>query len=124
MTTWFAPEIEGSLSAGARSRLVWPERGRWIDMVETDPDRRVSFRWAWLRGDANVTEVTLDIAPRGYGSRVVLQDGPFDVTQESQLDAYAASLEGWTEALANLRSVLDFSVDIRRVRGLTLSGPR
>jgi hypothetical protein len=30
------------------------------------------------------------------------------------LDAYGECLEGWGEALANMRAVVDFSVDLRR----------
>jgi hypothetical protein len=59
---------------------------------------------------------TVTITPRGYGSTVTLEDGPFDLTQPGVLDAYTECLEGWGEALAHLRAIVDFSVDLRRYR--------
>ena len=47
---------------------------------------------------------------------MTLEDGPFDLTQPGVLDAYAECLSGWGERLANLRAVVDFSIDLRRYR--------
>ena len=63
-----------------------------------------------------MTTVTVTITPRGYGSLVTLEDGPFDLTRPRVLDAYGECLEGWGEALSNMRAVVDYSVDLRRYR--------
>jgi hypothetical protein len=49
----------------------------------------------------------------GYGTLLTLTDGPFDLRVPGVLDAYAEALEGWGEALAWLRGVVDFSSDLR-----------
>lgn len=124
ITAWFAPDVAGSLALGTRSTLMWPERSLWIDVLEQEPDRRFRFRWAWLEGEDTGTEVRVDLEPRGYGTRLVLRDGPFELEREGGLDAWAEAIEGWVEALANLRAQLDFSVDLRRLRGRAGAGPR
>jgi len=114
MTTWFAPRVEGSLAVDTRSVLVWSDRRVWLDMQEAEPYQRVRFRWAWQPHDAMATEVTVDILPQGYGTRLTVHDGPFELATSDGLDAWAEAIEGWAEALANLRAQLDFSVDLRR----------
>jgi hypothetical protein len=49
----------------------------------------------------------------GYGSRLALEDGPFPIDQPGAVDAWAKSIDGWSEALAMLRAHLDYSVDLR-----------
>jgi hypothetical protein len=85
-------------------------------MLEAEPYSRVRFRWPWLPGDEWVTEVRVSIEARGYGSLVTLEDGPFDLSVPGVLEAYAECLEGWGEALAQMRAVVDYSVDLRRYR--------
>ncbi len=114
MTTWFAPHIEGSLAVGTRSILVWPDRRVWLDMLEAEPIRKVRLRWAWRGDDSMATEVAVDVVPHGYGTRLTLHDGPFELGTAEGLDAWAEAIEGWAESLANLRAQLDFSVDLRR----------
>jgi len=116
LTTWFPDEVQGSLSPGARSTLVFPGRQVWWDVLEAQPESHFQFRWPWTPADGLVTTVNVAIAPRGYGSLVSIEDGPFDLSVPGVLDAYAESLAGWGEALANLRAVMDFSVDLRRYR--------
>lgn len=124
LTAWFPTAIEGSLSPGERSSLVWPEQTVWWEVLEAEPERRFRFRWPWLADDSHMTEVSVDLAPRGLGTRLVLTDGPFAIDRPGQLDAWAECVEGWAEALANLRATLDFSVDLRHVRGGSGAGPR
>ena len=116
LTTWFPDAVEGSLSAGARSTLVFPSKRVWWDVLEADPDTNFQFRWPWLGQGDLVTTVNVTVTPRGYGTLVTVDDGPFDLMQPGVVDAYAECLAGWGEALANLRAVMDFSVDLRRFR--------
>ncbi|MBA2275430.1 MAG: SRPBCC domain-containing protein [Chloroflexi bacterium] len=121
LTTWFAPRVEGSLAVGARSLLIWPDRRFWLEMLEAEPERRIRFRWAVLLDgslvsakDARATDVTVNISPHGYGTRLTLHDGPFEMDGPEGPDDWAAAMESWVQALANLRAQLDFSVDLRR----------
>jgi Uncharacterized conserved protein len=116
LTTWFPDAVEGSLSVGVRSTLVFPTRRVWWEVVAAEPDTHFQFRWPWSESDDLVTTVNVTVTPRGYGSLVTLEDGPFDLTVRRGADAYAECLVGWGEALANLRAVMDFSVDLRRYR--------
>ena len=115
LTTWFPHLVEGSLTPGARSILVWPDQRLWWDVLEAEPDRRFRFRRPWLPDHSIVTDVLVEIEPHGYGSLVRLTDGPFDLEQARALDAYAECLEGWGEALTLLRAQLDFAVDLRDI---------
>jgi uncharacterized protein YndB with AHSA1/START domain len=117
LSEWYPDRVEGSLAPGTRSTLAFRDHRVWWEVIEADPDRRFQFRWPWLPNDGWVTVVSVTITPRGYGSLVTVEDGPFDLTQPGVLDAYAASLAGWGEWLANLRAVVDYSVDLRRNRG-------
>ena len=116
LSEWFPDGVEGSLAPGTRSILVFPDQRTWWDVLETEPTSRFQFRWPWLENDAWTTVVTVTVSPRGYGSLVTLEDGPFDLTKPGVLDAYAECLAGWSEALANLRAIVDYSVDLRRYR--------
>jgi uncharacterized protein YndB with AHSA1/START domain len=116
LSEWFPDSVEGSLTPGTRSTLVFPDQRVWWEMLEAEPYHRVRFRWPWLPNDGWVSEVLVTIQPRGYGSMVTLEDGPFDLTVPGVLEAYAECLEGWGEALAQLRAVVDYSVDLRRYR--------
>lgn len=113
LARWFPEGVEGGLAVGSRTILVWPRRRLWWEVVEATPSRRFVFRWPWDDADRLVTTVTLDVRPSGYGTQLDLEDGPFAIDGPEGLDAWAAALEGWGEALAMLRAHLDFSVDLR-----------
>jgi uncharacterized protein YndB with AHSA1/START domain len=113
LARWFPDRVEGSLAPNARTVLVWPRRRVWWDVRVAESDRRFSARRPWLADDSLVTTFTVTIVPRGYGSRVSLEDGPFPIEGPGALDAWAEAIEGWTEALDQLRAFVDFSVDIR-----------
>jgi uncharacterized protein YndB with AHSA1/START domain len=115
MATWFPHAVEGSLLPGARTILVWPDQRVAVDVLDADPYARFRFRWSWLEDAAFATEVTVTLERHGYGTRVTLEDGPFDIARLRVIDAYAEALEGWGEAIANLRAQLDFAVDLRRM---------
>jgi uncharacterized protein YndB with AHSA1/START domain len=110
---WFPQRVEGSLAVGTRSTLVFPDQRVWWDVSVLESDRRFEFRWPWLPGEAWETTVSVLLKPAGYGTLLTLTDGPFDLRVLGVLDAYAEALEGWGEALAWLRGVVDFSSDLR-----------
>jgi uncharacterized protein YndB with AHSA1/START domain len=113
LARWFPERIEGGLAVGSRSVLVWSERRVWWDVIEAHPSRSFIFRWPWFPDDGLVTTVRVTIEAAGYGSRLALEDGPFPIDQPGAFDAWAKSIEGWSEALAMLRAHLDYSVDLR-----------
>jgi uncharacterized protein YndB with AHSA1/START domain len=110
---WFPQRVEGSLAVGTRSTLVFPDQRVWWDVTVVESDRRFEFRWPWLPGATWETTVSVRLEPAGYGTLLTLTDGPFDLRVPGVLDAYAEALEGWAEALAWLRGVVDFSSDLR-----------
>ena len=116
LSEWFPDRVDGSLAPGARSTLVFPDDRVWWEVLDAEPNGRFQFRWPWLADESWVTVATVTITTRGYGSLVTLEDGPFDLTRRGVLDAYAECLAGWGEALANLRAIVDYSVDLRRYR--------
>jgi uncharacterized protein YndB with AHSA1/START domain len=111
--SWFPITVEGSLAVGARTILTWHDRRIPIEVTEAEPAQLFRFRWPWLPDDSCITDVTVRLQPRGYGTQLTLTDGIFDLTRAGVLDAYAEALEGWAEALAGLRAQIDFSVDLR-----------
>jgi uncharacterized protein YndB with AHSA1/START domain len=113
LAAWFPRVVRGSLSVGARSELEWRDRIITVDVLEAEPPTRFRFRWHWLDHELHTTEVTVDIERRGYGSRVSLVDGPFDLTQPGMLEAFHESAEGWGGALVNLRARVDLGSDLR-----------
>jgi uncharacterized protein YndB with AHSA1/START domain len=116
LAEWFPDSVEGSLTPGTRSTLVFPDTRVWWEVFEATPAHRFRFRWPWLPDESWITTVTVTITQRGSGSRVVVEDGPFDLSRPDLIAAYADANWGWGEALANLRAVIDFSVDLRRSR--------
>jgi uncharacterized protein YndB with AHSA1/START domain len=113
---WLASSVEGSLLPGVRSALVFPRHRIEVDVLEADPNSRFRFRWAHPLEEPFTTEVTVIITPIGYGSRVSLSDGPYDVADETILDEYARAIEIWAAALTQLRASVDYSVDLRKER--------
>lgn len=113
LAAWFPRHVEGSLTVGTRSTLTWHDRRIPIDVLASDPPTLFRFRWSWPRPDGYQTTVTVRLEPQGYGTLVRLQDGPFDLSQPGVIESWAEALEGWGEALSNLRAQVDYSVDLR-----------
>lgn len=114
LVRWFPVRVEGALAVGTRSVLAWRDQRLWWDVTEAHASSRFAFRWPWGEDESLVTTVTVTISPAGYASRLDLEDGPFPIGTPAGLDAWAAGLEGWGEALMLLRAHLDFSVDLRQ----------
>jgi uncharacterized protein YndB with AHSA1/START domain len=113
---WLASSVEGSLLPGARSVLVFPRLRIDVDVLEAEPNSRFRFRWTHPGEDGVPTDVTISIRPTGYGSTVSLSDGPYDTGDEAVLAEYARAIEIWATALTQLRALVDYSVDLRKVR--------
>ncbi len=114
LASWLCRAVEGSLLVGARSTLLWSDRSLVIDVLESDPPSRFSFRWTAAPSHPAATTVTITIDRYGYGSRVTLEDGPFDVALPGMALAFGDAAVDWGQAIANLRARVDFGVDLRR----------
>ncbi len=114
LAAWFPRSVDGSLLVGARSDLVWSDRRVTIEVLEADPPSRFRFRWTPAPGASMTTVVTVSIDRYGYGSRVTLEEGPYDLGVAGVADAFGRTAELWGAALANLRARVDFGVDLRR----------
>lgn len=113
---WLASEVEGSLLPGVRSSFVFPRHRIEVDVLEAEPNSRFRFRWTHPVEGGITTEVTVAISRIGYGSKVTLSDGPYEVSEEAILDEYARAIEIWAAALTQLRASVDYSVDLRKER--------
>lgn len=113
---WLSYEVQGSLMPGARSVLVFPRLRIDIDVLRAEPNTQFAFRWTHLQPDGFATEVTVTIQPKGYGSLVILHDGPYDTDDEAVLDEFARAIGIWAGALVQLRALVDYSVDLRKER--------
>ena len=113
LARWLPERIEGGLAAGARSVLVWAGARVWWDVLEVHSNDAFVFRRPWTPDESLVTTVRIGVRPVGYGSRVELEDGPFPIDTPAGLDAWAAAIAAWAEALTMLRAHLDSSVDVR-----------
>jgi uncharacterized protein YndB with AHSA1/START domain len=113
LARWLPERVEGGLAVGARSVLVWAGARVWWDVLEVHPTATFLFRRPWLPDESIVTTVRVAVHAVGYGSRVELEDGPFAIDTPSGLDAWAAAIATWAEALTMLRAHLDSSVDVR-----------
>lgn len=113
LARWLPERIDGALAAGTRSELLWARTRVWWDVQEVHPDDTFVFRRPWTQDEALVTTVRIIVQPVGYGCRVELEDGPFPIDTEAGLDAWAAAIRTWAEALTMLRAYLDYSVDLR-----------
>jgi uncharacterized protein YndB with AHSA1/START domain len=111
---WLPERVEGSLTVGTRSVLVWLDERVWWDVVQAQPGRVFAFSRPWSADESMITKVRLRFEPAGYGSRVELEDGPFLLDEPGGLDAWSKAVEWWAEALTMLRAYLDFSVDVRQ----------
>lgn len=113
LARWFPDRVEGGLTVGTRTTLVWEDHRVWWEVIEARNATTFVFRWPWLPDESLITTAQVTIEPAGYGTLMRLEDGPFPLDQRGGLDAWAEALEGWGEALALLRAHVDFSVDLR-----------
>lgn len=113
LARWLPEQIDGGLSVGARSILLWAGEHVWWDVLEAHPNDTFVFRRPWTSGESLVTTVRIEVQRVGYGSRVELEDGPFPLDTDGDLDTWTAAIQTWSEALTMLRAHLDYSIDVR-----------
>jgi uncharacterized protein YndB with AHSA1/START domain len=113
LARWLPDRVDGGLAVGARTELAWADGRTWWEVLEARGPRTFRFRHPSPGDETLLTTVTVSVEPVGYGSRVHLEDGPFAIEVTGGLDAWAAAIAMWAEALVMLRAHLDMSVDVR-----------
>jgi uncharacterized protein YndB with AHSA1/START domain len=112
---WFSDAgAEIDLRPGGEITLRWSEYGVGrARIVDVDPPRRFSYRWAAIRehwgeepDDRNSTLVEFTLAEEGYGTRLKVVESGFDAlegTDEQRRRSFEDNTEGWEQQLENVR---------------------
>ncbi len=120
LTRWFPVAAEVDLRTGGQIKLGWDKdfkRTTTISILDYDPGGRIVWDWQVVRTDSHAP-LYWSVEPKlENGCRVSLRQGPFLEDVES-LVAMAEEAENWRWQLCNLRSVLEVSLDMRKVRPL------
>ena len=114
--TWFCDAgAEIDLRPGGEMVMRWAEHGVGrARIVDVDPPRRFSYRWAAIRehwgeepddGNSTLVEFTLD--RDGDGTRLRVVESGFDAldgTDEQRREAHEGNTEGWEVQLGNVKN--------------------
>ena len=112
---WFCDDgAEIDLKRGGTMVLRWAEHGVGrARIVDLDPPRRFSYRWAAIRehwgeepDESNSTLVEFTLSAEGDGTRLRVVDSGFeelDGTDEQRRGAFEGNSEGWQIQLGNVK---------------------
>jgi uncharacterized protein YndB with AHSA1/START domain len=112
---WFSDAgAEIDLRPGGAITMRWSEHGVGrARIVDVDPPRRFSYRWAPIRehwgeepDDRNSTLVEFTLAEEGDGTRLKVVESGFDAlegTDEQRRRSLEENTEGWEQQLENVR---------------------
>jgi uncharacterized protein YndB with AHSA1/START domain len=120
LSRWFPVGARVDLRIGGNIVLSWDphfRRTTTITILGYDPGGWIVWDWLVGAGDFHAP-VYWKVEPSvEEGSRIELRQGPFKEDVDS-LMAMAEEAETWRWQLCNLRSVLEVSLDMRKVRPL------
>ena len=111
---WFSDAgAEIDLRPGGAMVLRWTYGVARLRIVDVDPPRRFSYRWAAMRehwgeesDDRNSTLVEFTLEPEGAGTRLRVVESGFEAlegTDEQRRSAFEQNSEGWERQLGNVR---------------------
>ena len=112
---WFCDDgAEIDLKPGGEMVMRWAEHGVGrARIVDLDPPRRFSYRWAAIRehwgeapDDANSTLVEFTLDPEDGGTRLRVIESGFDKldgSEEQRRVAFEGNDEGWEIQLGNVK---------------------
>ena len=112
---WFSDAgAEIDLRPGGEITMRWAEYGVGrARIVDVDPPRRFSYRWAAIRehwgeepDDRNSTLVEFTLAEDADGTRLKVVESGFDAlegTDEQRRRSFEDNTEGWEQQLGNVR---------------------
>lgn len=112
---WFSEMAQVDARVGGLILIGWGS-GHHIAMtiLKMEAPSRLVLRWEG-RGEPEPTRVTVSIRPKGEGSLVtVTHDGLGSGAKWARMRVKVPA--GWTEGLANLKSVAETGVDLRQAR--------
>jgi uncharacterized protein YndB with AHSA1/START domain len=117
---WWPDEAEYDPAPGGTGTLGFTNRpdGKFVPLtvLEADPPRRFSFRWAYeLDGVATVDNsllVTFDLVPAGAGTLLRFSETGFDESDASD-ELYRDQVTGWDYFLPRLTPYVDKLVSAR-----------
>jgi uncharacterized protein YndB with AHSA1/START domain len=113
---WFSDAgAEIDLRPGGTMVLRWEEHGTGrARIVDVDPPRRFSYRWAPIRenwgeepSEANSTLVEFTLEGEGDGTRLKVVESGFEAlegTDEQRRSSFRDNTEGWETQLGNVRT--------------------
>jgi uncharacterized protein YndB with AHSA1/START domain len=111
---WFCDAgAEIDLKPGGEMVMRWAEHGIGrARIVDLDPPRRFSYRWAAIRAhwgeepdDSNSTLVEFTLDREGDGTRLRVVESGFDKldgTDDQRREAFEGNTEGWEVQLGNV----------------------
>jgi uncharacterized protein YndB with AHSA1/START domain len=111
---WFSDAgAEIDLRPGGAMVLRWTYGVARLRIVDVDPPRRFSYRWAAMRehwgeepDDRNSTLVEFTLEPEGAGTRLRVVESGFEAlegTDEQRRSTFEQNSEGWERQLGNVR---------------------
>jgi uncharacterized protein YndB with AHSA1/START domain len=112
---WFSDAgADIDLRPGGAIVFRWAEHGTGrAQVVDVEPPRRFSYRWAPMREhwgeeptDANSTLVEFTLATEGDGTRLKVVESGFEAlegTDEQRRASHEQNTEGWEVQLGNVR---------------------
>jgi uncharacterized protein YndB with AHSA1/START domain len=112
---WFCDDgAEIDLKPGGEMVMRWAEHGVGrARIVDLDPPRRLSYRWAAIRehwgeepDDGNSTLVEFTLAQEGDGTRLRVVESGFEAlagSDEQRREAHEGNTEGWEVQLGNVK---------------------
>ncbi|WP_433157494.1 SRPBCC family protein [Kribbella sp. CA-247076] len=111
---WWPDEAEYEPAPGATGTLGFTNRpdGKVVPLtvVEADPPRRFSFRWAYpldeMATEANSLLVTFDLVPAGAGTLLRFAENGFDESS-APAEVYDDHVTGWAYFLPRLTPYVD-----------------
>lgn len=113
ITKWLCNEAQIDGRKGGRYALAWKDGPRHSGtIIEFDPDRCITFSWAWEGVKLKGTRLRLSVKPSRGGSLLLMEHSGFPRKAE-WVDLYAGAEWGWTYFAMNLKSVLETGTDLR-----------
>lgn len=120
LSRWFPVAARVDLRPGGSITLGWNSdftRTTTIAILDYDPEGKVVWDWQAGHSETHAPVYWTVFPDVEQGCRIELRQGPFEESIETLL-LMGHEIESWRWQLCNLRSVLETSNDMRKVRPL------
>ncbi|GAB2645020.1 SRPBCC family protein [Kribbella swartbergensis] len=117
LRAWWPDDADVEPRAGATGSVSFgPDKVVPLTVVEADPPRRFSFRWAYEEGESasatNSLLVTFDLVPSGAGTLLRFSETGYDEAAKPD-EVYRDHAAGWDHFLPRLAPYVDRLVSMR-----------